>query len=643
MFPRTAGMLSRFARTSASNTHAGQLAALHLSQAVIEFDPDGLILDANANFLALFDCTLQEVCGRHHRTLVDPAYATAAAYTDFWTTLKRGEFVTGEFQRFTPGGREVWVQATYNPIFDRSGRLVRVVEFATDVTARKAAEIEARGRMAAIDRSMATIEFDLNGTILAANDNFLTLMGYSHEEVVGQHHGLFVATAARESEAYLQFWQKLREGRFQAGQFHRLGKGGRDVWIEASYNPIFDVTGRPYKVVKFASDVTAQRGRNADYEGQIRAIHKVQAVIEFDLGGTVLEANDHFLSAVGYSREAVVGRHHRMFVDPSEHGCSAYRQLWEKLGRGEPDSGRYRRRRADGSDLWLQASYNPILDAAGRPYKVVKYCTDVTAQVEQTEALKTLVARIERMALAIDRGAREIASGNSDLSARTESQAAALEETAATMEEFASAILQTAQNSTKAHELTVRAADAARTGYAVVDRVIEALRLIRTASRKVNETLGVIDAIAFQTNILALNAAVEAARAGDKGRGFAVVATEVRALAQRCAASAREIKATLAESGDAVSAGTTRADEAGDAMRAIRDAVDQATALVADISAATQEQRTSVQQVNGALQSMDEATQRNAALVEEVAASSAQLEAAAGGLQSALLTFQGRA
>jgi len=254
-------MLSRFARTSASNTHAGQLAALHRSQAVIEFDPDGLILDANANFLGLFDCTLQQVCGRHHCTLVNPAYAKTAAYADFWTALKRGEFLTGEFQRFTPGGREVWVQATYNPIFDRTGSLIRVVTFATDVTARKSAEMEVQGRLAAIARSMATIEFGLDGTILSANDNFLSLMGYTREEILGEHHRLFVTSSTRESEAYSQFWQSLREGRFQSGQFHRLGKNGRDVWIEASYNPILDAAGRPYKVVKFASDVTAQRSR----------------------------------------------------------------------------------------------------------------------------------------------------------------------------------------------------------------------------------------------------------------------------------------------------------------------------------------------------------------------------------------------
>jgi methyl-accepting chemotaxis protein len=453
---------------------------------------------------------------------------------------------------------------------------------------------------------------------------------------------MFVDAATRASAGYRDFWRELGEGRFRSGQFLRVGKGGRDVWIEASYNPILGHDGRPVKVVKFATDITAQRNRNADHESQLCALHKVQAVIEFDLTGHILDANENFLRAVGYAREEVVGRHHSMFVTPAERESAGYRAFWARLGRGEADTGQYERRGRDGRAVWLQASYNPIVDAAGRPYKVVKYATNVTAQVELANALKALVAKVETFSSSISAGAREIALGNDNLALRTEQQAAALEETGATMAQMGASVSDTARNAHSANELAGTVAAAARDGHAAVDRMAGAMQRIRDASRRVMDVLGVIDAIAFQTNILALNAAVEAARAGDKGRGFAVVATEVRALAQRCVASAKDIKGMLAESGEAVAEGGQRVQVADQAMKAILASVARSTELIEAISHATREQGEGMRQVNDAIGRLEEATQQNAALVEEVAAASTSLDNVAADLHDTMNTFAAR-
>uniref|UniRef100_UPI00105ECF91 methyl-accepting chemotaxis protein n=1 Tax=Cognatilysobacter segetis TaxID=2492394 RepID=UPI00105ECF91 len=584
-------------------------------------------------------CRLEDVRGRHHRMFVDADEAAGEGYREFWRALGRGEFLSGQVRRLRPDGREVWLQATYNPLFDDAGRPVRVVKFASDITAQKQRDLDTGGQIAAIEQAMAVIEFALDGTVLRANANVLAAMGYAADEVVGRHHSMFVDEATRGSAEYRDFWRDLGEGRFRSGQFLRVGKGGRDVWIEASYTPILDGTGTPCKVVKFATDITAQRNRNADFESQLRAIHQVQAVIEFDLEGNILEANDNFLRAVGHARDEVVGRHHSMFVVPAERESAAYRAFWARLGSGEADTGQYERRGKGGRAVWLQASYNPILDGAGRPYKVVKYATDVTAQVELANALKALVAKVETFAQSISAGAREIALGNDDLAARTGQQAAALEETAATMEQMGASMRDTARNAQTANELAGSVATAARDGHAAVDRMAAAMQRIRDASRRVMEILGAIDAIAFQTNILALNAAVEAARAGDKGRGFAVVASEVRALAQRCVASAKDIKGMLAESGEAVAEGGQRVQVADQAMKAILASVARSTELIEAISHATRGQGEGMRQVNDAVASLEQTTQQNAALVEEVAAASASLDHVAAELHATMAAF----
>jgi len=357
--------------------------ALDRVQAIIEFDLDGKVITANENFLRTFGYEAEEIVGEHHRMFCDPAYAASPEYADFWKKLGRGENHAAEFKRLAKGGREIWLQASYNPIYDADGNPLRVVKFATDITAEKLQTAEYVGKVNAIERVQAVIEFDLDGKVIIANENFLRAFGYAAEEIVGEHHRMFCDPAYAASQEYADFWKKLGRGENHAADFKRLAKGGREIWLQASYNPIFDADGKPLRVVKFATDVTAEKLQTAEYVGKVNAIERVQAVIEFELDGTVITANENFLRIFGYDLDDVVGKHHRIFCDPGYAESPEYTQFWQKLARGEYEAGEFKRISKNGSDVWLQASYNPILDIEGRPRKVVKFASDITLEVEK--------------------------------------------------------------------------------------------------------------------------------------------------------------------------------------------------------------------------------------------------------------------
>ncbi len=255
------------------------------------------------------------------------------------------------------------------------------------------------GQVSAIRKSQAVIEFKMDGTVLDANDNFLNALGYRLEEIQGRHHSMFVDEAYRQSAEYKEFWARLNRGEYQAAEYKRIGKGGKEVWIQASYNPILDLNGKPFKVVKYATDTTEQKLRNADYTGQIAAIRKSQAVIAFDMEGIVLDANHHFLNALGYTMEEIKGRHHSMFVDEAYRQSPEYKEFWAKLRRGEYQAEEYKRIGKGGKEVWIQASYNPILDLNGKPFKVVKYAIDVTAQKLALNAMMADAALLTKAAV----------------------------------------------------------------------------------------------------------------------------------------------------------------------------------------------------------------------------------------------------
>jgi len=520
------------------------------------------------------------------------------------------------------------------------------------------------GQLDALNRSQAAIEFDLDGRILNANENFLATLGYTLAEIEGQHHSMFVTPDERAAPAYKQFWADLGRGEFSRGQYLRLGKGGREVWIQASYNPILSGGGKPIGVIKFATDITQQKNRLADLEGQQQAINKAQAVIEFDLAGQILNANENFLAVLGYSLPEIVGRHHSLFVDPVERESAAYRQFWERLGQGEYESAQYRRIGKGGKEVWIQASYNPIFDAKGVAYKVVKFATDITASFkgQQLEAavretrdviaraknrdltgrialdgksgeiaelcsgvndlidtMASVIGSVRTISERIDSASLTISSDSAQLAERTEANASSLQETAATTEELAASVKHSTGNSRAAVELGREASRVAGRGGEIVTEAVGAMGRIEKASDDISEIIAMIDEIAFQTNLLALNAAVEAARAGDAGRGFAVVASEVRALAKRCSESANGVKSLIANSTQQIQTGVQLVQDAGTTLREIVSAASKVAATVSEISQASIEQANGIDEMARTVAHMDEMTQQNALLADQSA------------------------
>jgi methyl-accepting chemotaxis protein len=535
----------------------------------------------------------------------------------------------------------------------------------------------AKAVLDAVSRSQAIIEFKPDGTIIRANENFCNAVGYELSEISGQHHRMFVDPVEVASAAYKEFWAKLAAGKFFAGEFKRLAKGGGEIWIEASYNPVIS-GGKVQKVVKFASDITSRKSKSMEDAGKLAAISRAQAVIEFLPDGKILEANENFLKTVGYSLEEIKGQHHSMFCEPSYVASQDYRDFWPKLASGEFYSGEFMRFGKGGKKIFIQATYNPILDANGKVFKVVKFASDVSERVDNVDQLarslnalsegdltqelnvpfqpaleqlrqdfngaarrlRETLQKVHDNAGTIAGASREIQSASNQLSQRTEQQAAAVEETAAALEEITATVSNAAEQAQEAGQLVRETKISAERSGEVVGQAVEAMSKIEKSAGEIANIIGVIDEIAFQTNLLALNAGVEAARAGEAGKGFAVVAQEVRELAQRSAQAAKEIKELISTSTGHVKNGVTLVGDTGRALQEIVAQVVQVDGNVEAIAEASKEQSTGLQEINTAVNSMDQGTQQNAAMVEETTAASHDLARQAEELFELLSQFK---
>lgn len=463
----------------------------------------------------------------------------------------------------------------------------------TAVVARDAQRIasENAGLAEIVHRTFGVVEYDLDGTITKVNDLFLSIFNYTRDELLGRDRSIFVDDETRRSPAYANNWTQLcmHIGTSEKEQ-KRIGKNGKEVWVRTSYNSVAGPNGMPTKIIAYSSDITEQKLRAIDYEGQIAGISRTQAIIEYSMDGMILKANDLFLRICGYSLDELVGRHQSIFVEEVSRISAAYKELWAKLRRGDHHSGEYKRIAKDGHEFWIRASYNPIFDLNGKPFKVVKYMSDITMEMQARDAAIGLQGEIAKHAEALREAGTlltQVSTAMGDTADSTSSQAnvvaAASEEVsvnvqtvAAGTEEMTSSIREIAKSASEAARVATQAVKAAETTNLTVGKLGE-------SSAEIGKVIKVITSIAQQTNLLALNATIEAARAGEAGKGFAVVANEVKELAKETAKATEDISQKI----EAIQSATHGAVSAIDEIRTI---IHQISEIQHTIASAVEEQ-----------------------------------------------------
>jgi len=563
------------------------LGALDRLQPIAEFTTDGRVLRGNSNFLKITGHSAQDLTGRHHSILVDPAQAQTPEYRQFWENLARGESISGEYRYVSKTGREIWFQAAFTPVMNENGSIDRIVGVYTDVSNIKA---ELKIRTDIMNVTSIVSEADLKGDILSINEKFIEVSKYSREELIGKPHNT-TRHPDMPKEVFKEMWATIGRGKIFRGVVKNRAKDGTPYYVDAVIAPIMGENGKPRKYLGVRYDITAAETERQGMRALYRAIDSSFAYIEFDTSGNVLTANAIFQDTMGYSAEDLKGKHHRMFCDPAYASSVEYSQFWPDLKAGKSKTGIFKRLNRAGKEVWLQAVYSPVSDEMGRVFKVVKIATNVTEQQEIILAIQESATALSSASSELTATATEMAGISNRTSEESQSAAAAAEEVSAgvqtvatNMEEMVASIKEISRSTHESSQMAKATLGKTQESNATVTK-------LGKSSEEIGAVIKVISSIAQQTNLLALNATIEAARAGEAGKGFAVVANEVKELAKQTAKATDEITSKIG-----AIQGDTRS--AVDAIAGIAQAVEKLNSISGVIAAAVEEQTATTNEIS---------------------------------------------